>query len=69
MVFPIITPPADYAGPPWPLSVTGVRELLNNDFEVVSETPSTKTHPGREGKETLLELRRRESNEEATSGS
>jgi SAM-dependent methyltransferase len=59
MVFPIITPPADYEGPPWPLSVALVSELLREHFDVVAEIPSEETHPGREGKETLLELRRK----------
>lgn len=59
MVFPIITPPPDYEGPPWPLQVADVRSWLASDFDVVSETPSAQTHAGREGKECLLELRRK----------
>ena len=59
MVFPIITPPPGYEGPPWPLTVADVRALLAADFDVVSETPSEHTHPGREGKECLLELVRK----------
>lgn len=59
MVFPITTPPPGYQGPPWPVSVAEVRGLLASEFHVVSETPSTHTHPGREGKECLLELVRR----------
>jgi hypothetical protein len=59
MVFPIITPPPGYQGPPWPLTVADVRALLAADFDVVSETPSEHTHPGREGKECLLELVRK----------
>jgi len=59
MVFPIITPPPGYQGPPWPLTVDEVRGLLADHFDVLSETPSLHTHPGREGKECLLELVRR----------
>lgn len=59
MVFPIITPPAGYEGPPWPLHVHEVRALLADTFDVVSETPQERTHPGREGKECLLELTRK----------
>jgi SAM-dependent methyltransferase len=59
MVFPIFAAPPDYQGPPWPLTVSEVRALLARDFDVRSETPSQHTHPGREGKECLLELVRK----------
>ena len=59
MVFPIISAPPDYVGPPWPVQVADVRRLLESNFDVLSETPSVETHPGREGKECLLELQRK----------
>jgi SAM-dependent methyltransferase len=59
MVFPIVTPAPDYQGPPWPVQVDEVKALLAPHFDVVSETPSERTHPGREGKECLLEMQRR----------
>lgn len=60
LVFPIFDAPDNYEGPPWPMSLDLVRDLVSNDFSLQDTTTVTRSHPGREDKELLALWRRNE---------
>ncbi len=52
LIFPVFDAPADYSGPPWPLSPSLVEDLLvPRGFGRVSMAPAHASFPSREGKE------------------
>lgn len=53
LLFPVVEPPPGYEGPPWPLDLGAVAELLADDFERARLEPVQASHEGREGKEWL----------------
>ncbi len=53
LIFPIIEAPAEYTGPPWPMSLDLVEQLVMPRFERIESSDVELSHPGREGKECL----------------
>lgn len=53
LIFPIIDAPEGYEGPPWPMSLELVEQLVTPRFERVEAREVERSHLGREGKESL----------------
>ena len=53
LIFPMVTPPEGYEGPPWPLHPEHVEALLMPRFALEYLKPARESHEKREGKESL----------------